>query len=491
MMTTLAGYFDTLTRRRLDAAPGFWNRALAPRHQRVALLVLDLVGLTLAGLLASLGRETIPGLTDGWDRELFFAVGSVLIVWFIALAATGSYSLRHLRAGATEYRSVITATFYAAGFSGIAFYLLHYEYPRGMYALWFGIGLVSLLTSRLLRRRLMQRLHTMGLMQTPVVVAGADHHVDSIAAVLARETWLGYRVVGAVTREPLLETSTGLPVLGTTAETLEVIEANNVGCVIFAEGSFASTDEFRRMAWKLERHDISMIVVPALSDISSQRVDVRPVAGLPLVDVAPPQAANALRWAKRTTDIVGSLIVLLCVSPIMLGTALAIKLQDRGPVLFRQRRVGRKGAEFDMYKFRSMCVDAEAKLAALEASNEGAGVLFKMADDPRVTKVGKFIRRYSIDELPQLINVLRGDMSLVGPRPALPREVAQYDTDAMRRLDVRPGLTGLWQVSGRSNLSWADTVRLDLYYVDNWSMTQDLLILTKTAKAVIGRDGAY
>lgn len=490
-MTTLDGYFDILTRSRLDAESGSLRRALAPRFQRTLLIIFDFVSILLAGLLANLGRETLPGLTDGWDSTLFVAMAVVLACWSIAIAATGSYSLRHLRVGATEYRSVVTATFYAAGLSGIAFYVLRYDYPRGMYLLWFSLGLTGLLLSRLLRRRLMHRLHSRGLLQTPVLVAGSDHHVDSIAAVLGRETWLGYSVVGAVTREPLLETSTGLPVLGTTADTLELIQSNNISCVIFAEGSFANPDEFRRMAWKLEAHDVQMIVVPALSDISSQRVDVRPVAGLPLVDVAPPQALNAARWAKRSADLLGSLLILLLASPIMIGTAVAIKLQDRGPILFRQKRVGRKGHEFDMLKFRSMCVDAEARLAELQAANEGAGVLFKMAKDPRVTTVGRFIRRFSIDELPQLINVFRGEMSLVGPRPALPREVAQYDTDTMRRLEVRPGLTGLWQVSGRSNLSWADTVRLDLYYVDNWSMTQDLMILTKTAKAVLGSDGAY
>ncbi|MBI5028239.1 MAG: exopolysaccharide biosynthesis polyprenyl glycosylphosphotransferase, partial [Actinobacteria bacterium] len=203
------------------------------------------------------------------------------------------------------------------------------------------------------------------------------------------------------------------------------------------------------------------------------------------------QAIEAARWIKRLFGVVGSALLLLLPSPVMGLVALAIKLEDRGPVMFRQTRVGRKGQVFECLKFRSMSVDAEARLAALMAKNEGAGPLFKMTNDPRITRVGRFIRRFSLDELPQLWNALRGDMSLVGPRPALPTEVAQYDSDTRRRLDVRPGLTGLWQVSGRSNLSWDDTVRLDLYYVDNWSMVQDLMILAKTAKAVVGSAGAY
>ncbi len=218
--------------------------------------------------------------------------------------------------------------------------------------------------------------------------------------------------------------------------------------MIFAEGSFQSPADFRRMAWELEEHEIHMIVVPALTDISAQRLDVRPVAGLPLVDVARPQAIAAARWIKRTWDAAGAAVLLLLASPVMALVALAIKIEDGGPVLFRQTRVGLRGENFQCLKFRSMVLDAEARLAELAAANEGSGPLFKMTQDPRITTVGRFIRRFSLDELPQLWNALRGDMSLVGPRPALPTEVAQYDSDTRRRLDVRPGLTGLWQVSG-------------------------------------------
>ncbi|MEN0070965.1 MAG: sugar transferase, partial [Propionicimonas sp.] len=366
-----------------------------------------------------------------------------------------------------------------------------YDYPRGLFVLWFGIGLAGLVTSRFARRRVMHGFHRRGLLQTPVLVAGADHHDDAVAGVLRREQWLGYKVIGAVTRERLTETATGLPVLGGLEQVVDVIADRGIDTVIFAEGSFATPADFRRLAWKLEEQDVQMIVVPTLTDVGSHRLDVRPLAGLPLVDVDRPQAIDAGRWIKRAFDLAGATFLLLLASPFLLATAIAIKLEDGGPVIFRQKRVGLKGEEFDMLKFRSMCVDAEARLAALQAQNEGAGVLFKMANDPRITRVGKFIRRFSVDELPQLWNAFRGDMSLVGPRPALPREVEQYDSDTMRRLDVRPGLTGLWQVSGRSNLSWDDTVRLDLYYVDNWSMVQDLMILAKTAKAVVGSDGAY
>ena len=215
------------------------------------------------------------------------------------------------------------------------------------------------------------------------------------------------------------------------------------------------------------------------------------MAGLSLVHVDRPRAIAAAQWSKRIFDIIGASMLLLMSAPIMAVVALAIKLEDGGSIFFKQPRVGRNGETFHMIKFRSMCVDAEAKLAALAAQSEGNGVLFKMARDPRVTRIGAFIRRFSIDEIPQFWNVFRGDMSLVGPRPALPKEVAQYDRDAVRRLDVRPGLTGLWQVSGRSDLPWDETVRLDSYYVDNWSFMQDLAIMLRTARAVVSSRGAY
>lgn len=234
-----------------------------------------------------------------------------------------------------------------------------------------------------------------------------------------------------------------------------------------------------------------MIVVPALSDISRQRLDLRPVAGLPLVYVEPPQAQAWAKICKRAFDVVVGSLLIAVLAPVALLVAVAVKVDDGGPVLFRQTRVGRNGALFSCLKFRSMTTGAHESVGGLRDVNEADGLLFKLRTDPRVTRVGRPMRRYSLDELPQLFNVVRGEMSLVGPRPPLPSEVEQYSGDVVRRLRVRPGMTGLWQVSGRSDLSWADTVRLDLYYADNWSIAQDLLILARTAQAVISGRGAY
>ncbi len=234
-----------------------------------------------------------------------------------------------------------------------------------------------------------------------------------------------------------------------------------------------------------------MIVAPSVSDVSSERVRVRPVGGLPLIHIDPPRVTDAARWGKRLFDIVGASLMLLVLAPAFLLSAAAVKLHDRGPVLFRQTRVGRNGERFACLKFRTMVVDAEGLLAQLHAFTGYSKGLFKMHDDPRITKPGRLLRRFSIDELPQLVNVLRGEMSLVGPRPPLPLEAEKYDDRDARRLRVRPGLTGLWQVSGRSDLSWDEAIRLDLYYVDNWSALQDLSILTKTVSAVLRPSGAY
>lgn len=464
-----------------------------PKQIEIASVVgLDALLIALSALVAE-GLRRLPflGMNEGpipageWTLPLIWAV------WLLALAGAGAYSRRHFHAGVTEYKRVVTASLSVAGAVGVACYMTSYDLSRSFFLFTFGVGMHALLAGRVVRRQLAHSMHRRDRFLTPVLVVGALQHVDSVATTLRREKWLGYHVVGALTPGRDRETPAGLPVFGDPSRIADTIRDEGISCVIFAEGAFSSPAGFRRAAWELEQLAVQMIVVPNLADISAKRLEVRPVAGLPLVDVERPQAIPATRWLKRSVDFVGSLALLTLLAPVMAAVALAIKFEDGGPVLFRQVRVGRGGEVFNCLKFRSMVTDAEARLAALTALNEGAGPLFKMTNDPRITRIGRVIRRYSLDELPQLWNVLRGDMSLVGPRPALTRETAEYDDDTRRRLEVRPGLTGLWQVSGRSRLSWDDTVRLDLYYVDNWSMTQDLVILAKTAKAVVGSDGAY
>jgi len=247
----------------------------------------------------------------------------------------------------------------------------------------------------------------------------------------------------------------------------------------------------QRLAWDMEGTGAEMVVAPVLMEVAGPRLNVTGVLGMPLLRVTAPMFTGGRRVVKEIVDRCGSALLLTLLSPLLLVIAVAIKLNDRGPVIYRQRRVGRDGATFTMLKFRTMVTDADAIKQTLAADNEGAGPLFKMKRDPRITRVGGFLRRYSLDEVPQLFNVVSGKMSLVGPRPPLPEETEQYAPDARRRLLVKPGLTGLWQVSGRSDLTWAESIRLDLRYVEDWSLALDLMILWKTFRAVMGGQGAY
>lgn len=442
------------------------------------------------GSIASTPRPTGPSRGVAYIRPL---AGGLVVLWIAAIAAAGGYFPSQLGVGTDEYRRVLRASLLVAAAVGVGAFLFSFPLSRGFFFLIFVIGIPLLLLERLVIRRLIHQARQRGRMMSSVLIAGDLDHVDDVAVVLNRERWLGYEVVGALTTGTPAspETRTGIPIFGHPDEAVDVLRRTGANVVIFAEGSFRRGQQFNQMARELEDSHAQMIVVPSLTDVSAERMDVRPVAGIPLVHIEQPRAAAAGKWMKRVFDVVGSTLLIVLGSPVMLAVALAIKLDDRGPIFFKQVRAGLKGEPFECFKFRSMCVDAEARLAALQHLNKGNGVLFKMADDPRITKVGKLIRRYSLDELPQLFNVWLGDMSLVGPRPALLSETERYKEHVMRRLDVRPGMTGLWQVSGRSDLSWDDTVRLDLYYVDNWSMLQDLSILLKTFGAVVGKHGAY
>ena len=458
-------------------------------------LALD-VALGLATVIvAALGREHV--LLFGSQPSVSgpaAAIGLPLVVaWIAVIALRGGYDQGVFGAGADEYKVVVSSSLFAAAFLGIGCYLLKFELSRGFYVFTFVIGPPLLATGRYLLRRLLHRARRMGAFGQRTVIVGSGEHVDAVASVFARETWLGYDVLGAVT--PADETSdatqAGLPVLGSSEEAAELARACDADVVFVVGGAFDHPHAMRELVWDLEADHVQVILAPGVTDVSSERIQVRPVAGLPLLHLDRPRSQEALRWAKRTFDVVGASVLLTLAAPLMLWTAWQIRRYDRGPVLFRQIRVGRDGSYFSCLKFRSMIVDAEAVLAELHSQVGYQEGLFKMENDPRITKPGRWIRRFSIDELPQLINVLRGDMSLVGPRPPLPIEVDRYTLTQSRRLRIRPGMTGLWQVSGRSDLSWDESIRLDLYYVDNWSMIQDLQILGRTFKAVVGSRGAY
>lgn len=462
-----------------------------------AIIAADIVALALTCVIAVVVRENLTFLESGFVASEYVMRNAVAIsaVWLFALLAFGATNPRLVPSGPELYRNVLVGCLGALSIVGVALFLADIELSRPFFVTMFLVGTLLLLAVRALARRVLNLARTRGRLRSQVLVVGSAGHVRGIVRTLSREVWLGYDVIGAVApfSEPDQAESAGVPVLGVESHLLALVREQKPDVVLFTAGSSASAEEFRRMAWELEGRDVHVIVVPGISEISGDRVTMRPVAGLPLVHMDLPRSRQALRWGKRAFDIVASAALLLLLSPLLLVIALWVRGSDGGGVIFRQARVGRSGEEFEFLKFRSMVVDAEAKLAELVAleRDRGNDVMFKMSDDPRITRVGKVLRRYSLDELPQLWNVLRGDMSLVGPRPALPREVSDYDDDARRRLAVRPGITGLWQVSGRSDLSWEDTVRLDLFYVDNWSFVQDMLILVRTVRAVLASRGAY
>lgn len=465
-------------------------RLLAP-----AVAVLDLGIVTAACALGVLARNSLPTLhpTAGLATHAALVAPFLIVGWSLMLVVSGAYAIEVFGAGTDEFKRVFNASASAAALLCIGCYLFRFPLSRGFFVLTFLIGVPVLLVGRILVRRALHRMHVRGSLLERVLIVGGPAHIDEIAGVLRRERWLGYHVVGALTPGgvPGDETEAGVPIVGAADIVSMYAYVEDAGILFLAGGADVSGSDLRRLVWALEERHVQVVMAPSMTEVSGERLRVQPVGGLPLVHLAPPTWSGATRIGKRTFDVLGSGLGLLLISPLLLGIALRIKLHDGGPVLFRQTRVGRDGEEFGCLKFRTMVTDAEAMVAKLQEEHGASALLFKIKDDPRITKPGQWLRRFSADELPQLINVFRGDMSLVGPRPQVPQEVAEYDNDALRRLHIRPGMTGLWQVSGRSNLTWEEAVRLDLFYIDNWSMVQDLTILAKTLGVVFSRDGAY
>jgi len=437
------------------------------------------------GLAYNVGR--IGSLSSTLSQNDYVLVALVsLPMWLLVFARYGLYASRRISGRLQEFRAIFHAIVVGVALLAIGAYAFDLNVSRRWVVLTFVFAVALVWLERELVRRCYVHLRRRGRILRQVVVVGANEEGRAIADMLELAPELGYRVVGFVDD---LAGSNGIKVLGRTADTLAACEDHGATGVIVATTSL-DIETSNRLVRELMDAGIHVELSSSLRDIASERLLVRPLGDFPVIYLEPVRNYGWRAFAKRTFDILfaGGLLVLL--APVIMIVALAVKFGSHGPVFFSQQRVGRGGKIFTIHKFRSMVVGAESQLDDLQSYNEADGPLFKMRDDPRVTRVGRVLRRTSLDELPQLVNVVRGEMSMVGPRPALPSEAAQWEPKLRQRLRVRPGLTGMWQVHGRSDASFNSYGRLDLYYVDNWSLIADLGIIARTGPCLLRRDGA-
>lgn len=412
-------------------------------------------------------------------------------VWMLALAIADTRDPRVVGSGPEEYKRIVTSTVFVFGFIALVVFAINAVVPRPYVVVALPLGLLLLSVARWTWRQWLVYRRSVGAYVDDVIVVGTARSTAHLIETIHQHWNAGYRVIGACVADAEIGGwVSGVPVVGDVTAAAHLARESHVAGVVVASSDASHPDMMRELGWDLQDSGIDLIVAPALTNIAGPRLHVRPVAGVPLLHVDPPTFRGSAYWQKAALDRLGSLTLLVVLSPVILATAVLVRISSRGPVFYVQERVGIGGRTFGMLKFRSMVPGADGMLDDL-TGDTGNSMMFKMRSDPRVTKVGRMLRRFSLDELPQLFNVLTGDMSLVGPRPPLPSEVERYEHHANRRLLVRPGITGLWQVSGRADLSWEESLRLDLYYVENWSLVGDLLLLAKTARAVLASRGAY
>ncbi len=479
--------------RTAEIASELASSVVAPSHRQGKHKPLNYPAVALVGdlIIATVVLSAVMAIGGG---TVFHPVAA-LLVWPLSIWANRGYESKFVGSGTEEFRKVFhagVALLCVVAMSGV---LLKWQPSRSGIA-FLVVAIFATLSWRYLLRQALHRRNRRGLDMRRVLLVGHQSAAEELLMSLRRETHHGLDVVGVCVpcgQQSLLEgVLNPAMIMGSFDDVERVVAAEGIDVVAVLSCPEFDGAALRQLVWSLEPLGVALLVAPASVEVAGPRLSVRPAAGLPLLHLEAPELAGARRVLKSSGDRLGALLGLIVLSPLLVLVGLAIRIDSPGSVIFRQRRVGRDGIEFTMLKFRSMCVDAEARLDEVaHLDSHGTGQLFKIKGDPRITKVGAFIRRFSIDEFPQLVNVLRGEMSLVGPRPPLPREVEVYEVHAMPRLRVKPGLTGLWQVSGRSDLTVEESVRLDLRYVENWSLMMDFMILWKTARAVLGKSGAY
>lgn len=448
----------------------------------------------IAGALAGLGAYSARFNHDlVWGYIVLTALAP--IIWVSALGLGRAFERRYLGSGTEEYRAVLRSAFIFFGSLAMVSYAGQLDVARGFVIVFVPLALVLSLAGRFALRYQLSRRRKVGNHLNSTLVVGRADSVREMIESIQRDPACGLKVVGACVSgldapwDDQKEIA-GVPVLGSPERALWAVDTLGADTVAISSHPDLVGRSLRRLGWSLEERDVDLMVEPGIVGVAGPRLSLRPASGLSMLHVERPATNGVAARLKDVVDRVVALALLVLASPVLLAVAVAIKLDSKGPVMFRQTRIGARGEPFRMVKFRSMDANAEDLKRNL-ASDQVGHTLFKKRNDPRVTRVGAFIRKYSIDELPQLVNVVKGEMSMIGPRPNLPSEVESYEWDATRRLRVRPGMTGLWQVSGRSDLSWEDSLRLDLWYVDNWSGALDLVILARTVRAVLAGRGAY
>lgn len=494
--------FSHLTPRRAASVAPRASAALVGRQQwerrfRRRLRLSDSVTVVLACTVASVSAllATTPHvlIQDPW--LLLRVPLSTALVWLLFLSLFSSREPSIMGHGSAEYRRVAHATGMAFGTLAIAYVLFGWDGIRTQLFLALPVGSLALLITRWAARKALIAERDRGRFVSRAVVVGSRDDVEYVVSSFGSSSRLGYQIVGTVLSDVEDATveicSRSYPSVYGARSAASAASALHADTIIVAGQPHDDSAYIKHLAWELEGTASELVLCSRLADVAGPRMSLRPIEGMPLIHVRIPRFDGGAYVVKRALDIIASTLALVAFAPFAALIALAILIDDGGPVFFQQNRVGRDGREFPMLKFRSMRTSAENELQALLTENEGAGPLFKLRHDPRITRVGAVLRKYSLDEIPQFWNVLRGDMSVVGPRPPLPSEVTAYDGTVFRRLYIKPGITGPWQVGGRSDLSWDESVRLDLRYVENWSVIGDLQIMWRTAKVMIHPEGAY
>jgi exopolysaccharide biosynthesis polyprenyl glycosylphosphotransferase len=497
-MTSLADGFDVISSDDargvlLGSEAGAVRRTVPAWKSKSVLIASDVAAISLAMAAAFVLRRFFPGDPKAIPTSEHAYLGAAsLPVWIVLFSRYRLYSARFTASRLDESGRIAHACGACVGLMTVVSYMLKMEVARGWLLLTMMLAFASVSSEREVLRRLFDRLRRAGRLRRPIVIVGTNDEARALESMLTNSPALGYSVVGFVDDNVSIGTAiaSGRTVIGGLSDIADVVrEANATGVMIATTALDLGTSN--RLARQLLDAGIHVEMSAGLRDIAAERLTVRPLGRFPVMYLEPVRRTGWRSAAKRAFDVSTAAAVLLASIPVMVMAAIAIKLTSRGPVFFGQARVGRDGVPFRVLKFRTMVVDAEQLLVDLRAQNEADGPLFKMKHDPRVTSVGRVLRRLSIDELPQLLNVIRGDMSVVGPRPALAKELVEWSPEVHNRLRVKPGITGMWQVHGRSNASFDEYVRLDLYYVDNWSLLTDLAIVAKTVPTVLLSRGAY